>query len=157
MNQAFAGRSLIGAALFVWAVAGAAHADGVTVIGPDGALIAKIDAPAFCLHWSHSVTGGAVADCFDTSAGLLILTRTYLHDFAAGLGHIPGRGVQRSAEGGGYWIEGIDEPVPGNALVLRVGAPRVGHRIVAGAQEVLLSALAAGQRVILRPLTPTSD
>jgi hypothetical protein len=155
--MARAGRLRLGAALSLGLVAGAALAGdnpGLAVIGPGGAEVTRLEADAFCLHWAHSVTGGAVADCFTLREGLLVLTRSYLHDFAAGLGHLPGRGTQHAAAGGGYWIEGIDEPVPGNALALRVGAPRVGHRLVAGDVTIDLSARAAGQRVVLRPVSP---
>lgn len=103
-----------------------------------------------CLSWSHSVTGGFVSDCFENRDGILMLTRSYLHDFAAGLGEVAGRGTLRSAEGGGYWIDGIDEAIPGNALPLRVGAPRVGHVLTGSGQRLNLSAMAAGARVNLR-------
>ncbi|PQO22439.1 DUF1850 domain-containing protein [Rhodobacteraceae bacterium WD3A24] len=106
-----------------------------------------------CLRWSHSVTGGAVADCFEIRDGRLTLTRSYLHDFSAGLGHLPGRGIQRAAEHGGYWIEEIDEPVPGNALPLRVGRRSVGHRLTSGERTLSLSDRAAGRRVTLAPAT----
>lgn len=103
-----------------------------------------------CLSWSHSVTGGPVSDCFENRDGILTLTRSYLHDFAAGLGEIAGRGTLRSAEGGGYWIDGIDEAIPDNALPLRVGAPRVGHVLTGSEQRLNLSTIAAGARVNLR-------
>lgn len=115
-------------------------------LGPEG---------RFCLRWNHSVTGGAVADCFRQEASGLVLERSYLHDFAAGLGHTPGRGLQRPAAEGGYWIEGIEAPLPGGALTLRVGRPAVGHRIETAAGARLdLSALAAGQRLRLAPVVP---
>ncbi len=108
---------------------------------------------AFCLAWRHSVTGGAVADCFAVGAGgTLTLERSFLHDFAAGLGHLPGRGRQRAAEGGGYWIEGIGERLAGDRVVLRVGPPAVGHALTAGDRRIDLSALAAGRRVTLMPV-----
>jgi hypothetical protein len=103
-----------------------------------------------CLSWSHSVTGGPVSDCFENRDGILMLTRSYLHDFAAGLGEIAGRGTLRSAEGGGYWIEGIDEAIPGNALPLRVGSPRVAHVLTGSGRRLNLSTMAAGARVNLR-------
>ena len=103
-----------------------------------------------CLTWAHSVTGGPVADCFGNKDGTLTLTRSYLHDFAAGLGEVAGRGTLRSASGGGYWIDDIDEPIPGNSLRLRVGAPRVGHVLTDGTQRLNLSARAAGAGVVLR-------
>ncbi|MFD1914211.1 DUF1850 domain-containing protein [Halodurantibacterium flavum] len=103
----------------------------------------------WCLHWSHSVTGGAVADCFVGRDGQLFLTRSFLHDAAAGLGHIPGRGVLRDVPGG-YWIDGIDEPLPGNRLRLRVGGPTVGHELRSGDQVIPLSEQFSGQRIELR-------
>ena len=86
----------------------------------------------------------------------MVLTRSYLHDFAAGLGDIAGRGRLEPAEGGGYWIEGIDEDIRDNALPLRIGAPRVGHVLGSAGQTLALSAIAPGARVTLRlqPDTP---
>lgn len=129
-----------------------AEPTALEVAGADGAVLARLAGTEWCLHWRHSVTGGAVADCFGIDSGQLILTRSYLHDYAAGLGHLPGRGVQRTAAGGGYWIDNINEAVPGNTLVLRVGSTGVGHRLVTYSQVFDLSAQAAGQRVTLRPL-----
>lgn len=141
-------------ALALAALAGPVAAEVLRVEGPQGVLL---EAPApqgarWCLAWSHSVTGGAVADCFVNDGGRMILARSYLHDFAAGLGTVEGRGTLVSAPQGGYWIEGIDEPVAGDALVLRVGAPAVDHRLRIGGTEHSLTALAAGQRVTLRLL-----
>ena len=101
------------------------------VTSPDGpvAQLPMPEAQETCLHWAHSVTGGAVADCFENRAGQLVLTRSFLHDFAAGLGTHPDRGTLVSAPGGGYWIEGIDMALPGNRLVLRTGGATVGHSL----------------------------
>ena len=151
------GRSL-GAALFLCTTAaGAADAERLEVIAADGVALAELalpDSGEWCLSWQHSVTGGDVRDCFATRDGQLILARSYLHDAAAGLGHVPGRGKQHSAVGGGYWIEGIDEPVPGNALTLRVGGPSVGHTVRTQDAVIDLTAFAADTRVTLRLLTP---
>ena len=127
---------------------------GVLVTDDTGAILAQLpvaDGAQFCLRWNHSVTGGKVADCFRIEAGRLVLDSSFLHDYAAGLGSIPGRGTVRAAKGGGYWIEGMNEPLAGNLLRLRVGGPAVDHRLTSGAWQIDLSALAAGKRVILRP------
>ncbi len=124
------------------------------MVDADGEVLAHLPLAGegrWCLHWRHSVTGGAVADCFQSKDGRLVLERSFLHDFAAGLGHLPGRGDQRPADGGGYWIEGIDETMPGGAVSLRVGRGAVGHRIESGPAALDLTALAAGRRVTLRP------
>lgn len=132
----------------------AVEAAALLVLDADGAVIFEqpvAEGAEWCLRWNHSVTGGPVADCFQIIAGQMTLMRSYLHDFAAGLGHIPGRGVQRAAEEGGYWIDEMNEPVAGNTLRLRVGGPAVDHRIVGPDWQLNLSSLGQGTRVILRP------
>ncbi|MEE4346424.1 MAG: DUF1850 domain-containing protein [Paracoccaceae bacterium] len=109
-----------------------------------------------CLTWAHSVTGGRVADCFENRDGTMVLARSFLHDFAAGLGEVAGRGTLRSAAEGGYWIDGIDEAIPDNALRLRIGAPRVGHVLTDGTDRLNLSARAPGASVMIR-LRPHSS
>ncbi|WP_420793546.1 DUF1850 domain-containing protein [Roseinatronobacter alkalisoli] len=52
-----------------------------------------------CLHWAHSVTGGLVTDCFENRDAQLVLTRSFLHDFSAGLGMHPQRGTLVAAPG----------------------------------------------------------
>lgn len=141
----FAGVILIGTPL--WAQ------DVLVVETREGRSLGQLDFDAgqeICLTWAHSVTGGHVADCFENRDGTMMLTRSYLHDFAAGLGEVAGRGTMRSAAGGGYWIDDINEAIPGNALLLRVGAPRVGHMLSGAGQRLNLSAQAAGARVTLR-------
>lgn len=148
------GRPLAGVALAAVLVAAPGAAGTLEIHSADGKKIAAvkvIEGAEWCLHWNHSVTGGAVADCFEIRSGVMVLTRSYLHDFAAGLGHLPGRGVQRPAAHGGYWIEEIDEPVAGNALPLRVGSTSVGHHVIHDGGSLDLSARASGERVILRP------
>lgn len=104
----------------------------------------------WCLSWNHSVTGGAVCDCFADRGGRMVLDRSFLHDFAAGLGEVAGRGRVEAADGGGYWIRDMDEPIAGNALALRVGQRSVDHRLRINAHVYALSDLAAGQRVVLQ-------
>jgi hypothetical protein len=108
----------------------------------------------WCLHWNHSVAGFEVRDCYVHRDGRMVLERSHQPDFAAGLGHIPGRGRQISDGTGGYRIEDIDEPVPGNRLVLRVGSKAVDHRLVFKNTELSLSRLHARERVVIRLSTP---
>ncbi|WP_346795649.1 DUF1850 domain-containing protein [Halomonas sp. Bachu 37] len=112
----------------------------------------------WCVGWNHSVKGFPVHDCYRNVAGDMVLERSHQPDFAAGLGHIYGRGEQLSDGRGGYWIEHIDEPVPGNRYVLRVGSKEVDHRLLwqeDGTSRVhSLSAEAAGQRVTLQLIKP---
>ena len=129
---------------------GGAHAETLIATREDGEEIARFDMPrgsGWCVLWNHSVQGFPVTDCYENREGRMVLVRSRQPDFAAGLGHIPGRGRQVSDGQGGYWILDIDEPVPGNAYVLRPGRAAVDHRIQAGATVVSLSAVAARTRV----------
>lgn len=138
------------------ALAGPAGAGTLTATLPDGHEIANLPVPdgaGWCVLWRHSVKGFEVQDCYENRDGAMVLTRSHLPDFAAGLDHIPGRGRQISDGQGGYWIEDLDEPVPGNAYILRPGGPAVDHRLRTAGAEVSLSAVAAHARVTiaLRP------
>lgn len=138
-------------ALLFSVVATVAQADTLTATRVDtGEILASFDAPkgsGWCILWHHSVKGFEVSDCYENRAGQMVLVRAHLPDFAAGLDHIPGRGVQISDGKGGYYIEDINEAVPTNAYILRPGAGLVDHRIKIGDTQISLSALAARKRV----------
>lgn len=126
------------------------RADQLVATHQDGREITRFDMPAgrgWCLLWHHSVKGFEVTDCYENQAGQMVLVKSHLPDFAAGLDHIPGRGRQVSDGQGGYFILEINEPVPGNAYILRPGLPPVDHRLRVGDQIVSLSAVAARERV----------
>lgn len=110
----------------------------------------------WCLLWNHSVAGFTVRDCFVWRPPQLLLTESHQPDFAAGLGHIEGRGVQRSDGAGGYVIESIDQPLAGNRLPLRVGSQSVNHRIEIDERVHSLSATHAGERIELRVVAATT-
>jgi len=127
-----------------------AHAETLIATRTDGAVIARFHIPegeGWCINWRHSVQGFEVSDCYLNKGGLMVLDRSHLPDFAAGLDHIPGRGIQLSDGMGGYWIVNLNEPVPGNAYILRPGSPKVDHRITTDAAEVSLTAAAYHDRV----------
>jgi len=130
-----------------------AHAsDALQAVTQDGHIVAELpfDGGEICLTWAHSVSGGAVADCFAARDGRLVLVGSFLHDYAAGLGEVANRGRVIPAEGGGYWIVEIDEPMPPDGLPLRVGPARVGHKLTGAAGVIDLSAIAENTRVTLR-------
>lgn len=112
--------------------------------------------PSWCVLWNHSVTGFEVRDCFAYRDGTLLLVSHHTPDFAAGLGPVPGRGRLESDGYGGYVIQDIDEAVPDNAYVLRVGSLQVDHRIEHGGRTVSLSERAAGARAIVSVVEVTS-
>ncbi len=106
----------------------------------------------WCIQWQHSVEHFTVLDCYRNAGGIMQLERSHQPDFAAGLGHIYGRGAQVSDGEGGYWINTINEPVANNRYVLRVGSTAVNHRVIWPDGEhptVSLSERAAGQRVTI--------
>jgi len=116
----------------------------------DGAELARFEVPegtGWCVLWHHSVKGFEVSDCYENRSGRMVLVHSHLPDFAAGLGHIPGRGTQVTDGQGGYFILDIDEPVPGDAYILRPGLGPVDHRLQVGDQVISLSAVAPRERV----------
>lgn len=127
-----------------------ATAGSLVVTRETGEVIARFDVPdgeGWCVLWHHSVKGFEVSDCYENRGGQMVLVWSHLPDFAAGLDHIPGRGRQVTDGQGGYFILDIDEPVPGNAYVLRPGAGSVDHRLAMGDRVVSLSAVAPRERV----------
>lgn len=116
----------------------------------DGVEIARFDVPrgsGWCVLWRHSVEGFEVSDCYENRDGRMVLVWSHLPDFAAGLGHIPGRGEQVSDGAGGYLILNINEPVPQDAYILRPGLGSVDHRLQVGDEIISLSAVAPRERV----------
>ncbi|MCY4261484.1 MAG: DUF1850 domain-containing protein [Rhodobacteraceae bacterium] len=144
--QSLIGGGLVSLLLFGTSIA----ADSLSATLPDGTEIARFEIPegeGWCVLWHHSVQGFEVSDCYENRAGDMVLVKSHLPDFAAGLGHIPERGRQVSDGAGGYWILDLDEPVTGNAYILRPGLGRVNHRIQVGSRTVSLSAIAPRARV----------
>lgn len=132
----------------------------LSVIGPNQTRLVQIEltAPAhWCLVWNHSVQGFAVSDCFRVEQGRLFLDSSHQPDFAAGLGHTPGRGTLQSDDRQGYRIVDMQVPIPNNQFWLRVGATTVDHRIEAGSRLISLSQLAAGKRVQIRLTAATNN
>ena len=137
-------------ALLLLAAPQDARAADLVATREDGTEIARLPVPdgaEWCVLWHHSVQGFEVSDCYENRGGRMVLVRAHLPDFAAGLDHVPGRGRQVSDGKGGYWILDIDEPVPGNAYVIRPGAGAVDHRLRTAGATVSLSAVAPRARV----------
>ncbi|WP_404376882.1 DUF1850 domain-containing protein [Vreelandella aquamarina] len=132
----------------------------LTVVTEKGETLVDAAAPIgsrWCIQWQHSVEHFTVLDCYRNANGTMQLERSHQPDFAAGLGHIYGRGEQVSDGEGGYWINAINEPVANNRYVLRVGSTAVNHRVVWPDSEhatVSLSEQAAGQRVTIQLSAP---
>jgi len=141
------------ALLAALAAAGGAAAGPTLTITADGrvAMTAPLGAAGrWCLVWNHSVTGIEVRDCFRAEGAGMVLETSHQPDFAAGLGPTPGRGTVVSDGAHGYRIEGIDMALPAAGLTLRVGAPRVGHRLAIDGRVLPLPEGLAGRRVTIR-------
>lgn len=137
-------------ALLLLTTASTGNAEFLVATHEDGREIARFDIPlgaGWCVLWHHSVEGFEVSDCYENRDGRMVLVQSHLPDFAAGLDHIPGRGEQVSDGEGGYFILNIDEPVPGDAYILRPGLGLVDHRLRVGDRVVSLSAVAPRERV----------
>ena len=145
-----AGGGLLALLLLIAHAGAGTLAATLTATLEDGTEIARLPVPegtGWCVVWRHSVAGFEVSDCYENRGGHMVLIRSRQPDFAAGLGHLVGRGRQISDGAGGYWIVDIDEPVPGNAYFLRPGGPAVDHRLRTDTQEVSLSTTAQRKRV----------
>jgi hypothetical protein len=131
---------------------GVASSATLEFVDSEGAVLAAFPLQSgdrWCLLWNHSVGGFAVRDCFVYRPPAMMLEYSHQPDFAAGLGHIPGRGIVRGDAHDGYRIESIDAPLKNNQLLLRVGSSTVNHRVEIGEIELSLSALAANRRVVM--------
>lgn len=102
----------------------------------------------WALRWEHSVTGITVTDYFRIKDGQMLLSHSHMPRFDAGLGHIPERGRLTSDNKGEYWVWDIDQLLP--YLAIRVGSLAVNHRVLWRDKVFSLSALAAGERVIMQ-------
>lgn len=150
-------RAALWAALLLFLSGPVAYAHGarpaLDVVSQSGQVLVTIpmyNDDSWCLLWNHSVAGFTVSDCFVNRQDVLLLHSSHQPDFAAGLGYIKGRGQLAGDGDGGYLITDINEPVPDNALVLRVGSMAVNHRVLYNGKETSLSQVAAGQRITLR-------
>lgn len=141
---------LLSVSPFVWASDAQAKLDVVDQHGNVLITIPMYGSDTWCLLWNHSVAGFTVSDCFINQNNALLLYSSHQPDFAAGLGHLEGRGTVVSDGQGGYLITDINEPVSGKTLVLRIGSMAVNHRVLYEGRESSLSKVAAGQRVGLR-------
>ena len=143
---------LYGRVIFVLLFLGQALAEEpfLFVAREDGSSLYQIslkESSCWMLRWNHSVTGITVTDYYCFIDGQMLLTDSHTPAFDAGLGHIPGRGVQASDGHGGYFIYDINEAVKDNTYILRVGSMKVNHRIEHEGKLYSLSALVEHERV----------
>lgn len=130
-------------------VPGGALAEVLLATRENGDEIARFDTPTAKSGASSGTIGRRVrrGRSFPDRDGQIVLIRSHLPDVAAGFDHVPGDGRQVSDGRGGNLILDIDEPVPGNAFVLKPGSGAVDHRLKQGDRVVSLSSAAPGERV----------
>lgn len=130
----------------------------LVVTSEAGAVLVRVPLrgdPTWEVQWRHSVAGILVRDIFAWRDGRMLLTDTLTPQLdVAGLGHIPGRGELRDDGAGRYWIAGIDEPIPGNAYLVRIGSAQAPTVLVHHGREFPLSVAHAGERVRIEVVTP---
>ena len=101
----------------------------------------------FTIRYIHSVDKTPVFEEFrlDQKKGL-VLEKTWFKMFGAGLGHWPGHG-NLTQDSQWIKIDNIEQPL--NSFILRIGSLSVGHTIIYHEQEINLSRLAPGARVLV--------
>lgn len=99
------------------------------------------------IAYVHSIDRLPIEEDLRREGDQLIVERTRLREFGAGMGHIAGQSNGR-ADGEWWVVDDLARPI-GPQLLLRVGAPRVDHRIRLGDTELRLSNCLAGQRVTI--------
>lgn len=100
----------------------------------------------FTLSYLHSLVLEPVREVYalDGDGGVRVLEHAYRTQ-AAGLGQVPEEGRLVEEPGGWTRLVGLDRRV--GSFALRVGQPRVDHRLEVRGREVRLSGLAPGERV----------
>lgn len=139
-----------GLLLFTLAAALLRPVSGVALSAADETLLflPMRDNETLELTWRHSVDHILVRDVFSLRGGTLYLNATYHAFFAAGLGHIVGRGKVISTDNHGLAVIDINEAL--ETLPLRVGSADIAHTLHHRGQRYNLSARYPHRRVQLR-------
>lgn len=116
-------------------------------VSTEGDRLAVLDTETLTISYVHSIDGLPIEEDLRASDEELIVERTRLRQFGAGMGHIEGEGHGHS-EGQWWVVDGMERHI-GSELHLRVGSLAVDHRLQAGEAELPLSACLAGERVTL--------
>lgn len=127
---------LLGLAAPVWSA---------LTVSTDGDRLAVLETDTLTISYVHSIDGLPIEEDLRVADDEFIVERTRLRQFGAGMGHIQGEG-EGHREGKWWVIDNMERHI-GPQLHLRVGAPRVDHRVQAGDAELALSGCLAGERV----------
>lgn len=124
-------------------------------VSHDGQVLALLPGRHVTVSYVHSIDGLPVEEDLRAQDGRLVVERTRLVQFGAGMGQVVGEGHGRS-EGRWWVVDDLDRDV-GPELLLRVGAERVDHRLRTSRTELALSRCLPGEQVQVAPVrVPTS-
>lgn len=102
---------------------------------------------AFTLSYIHSIDGLPIEEDLRVTEGELVVERTRLKQFGAGMGHIAGEG-QGHADGDWWVVDDLERDI-GSQMHLRAGATRIDHRMTSAEHELRLSACLPGERITI--------
>lgn len=120
-----------------------------------GDVLAELPEDHFTVSYVHSIDGLPIEEDLRTQDGRLVVERTRLVQFGAGMGQIAGEG-RGYAEGRWWVVDDLDRDI-GDELLLRVGVPRIDHRLRAGEHELALSSCLPGEQVRVAPARLTTS
>lgn len=118
-------------------------------VSSDGRVLALLPGQHVTISYVHSIDGLPIEEDLRAEDGHLIVERTRLVQFGAGMGQVVGEGHGR-AEGRWWVVDDLDRDV-GPEVLLRVGAEGVDHRIRTSRTELALSQCLPGRRVRVAP------
>ncbi|GAA2098541.1 hypothetical protein GCM10009823_19860 [Brevibacterium salitolerans] len=118
----------------------------VTVSGGERTL-AVVGHDRFSISYVHSIDGLPIEEDLQVDEGRLVVERTRLRQFGAGMGQIEGHGHGRQ-EGRWWVIDDMGRDI-GAEMHLRAGAPEVDHRLRIDTTELALSACMPGERITI--------
>lgn len=116
-------------------------------VSAHGSTTAVLQENAFTISYIHSIDGLPIEEDLRRSEGELVVERTRLRQFGAGMGHIEGQGQGRSE--GEWWVLDDLQRQIGPQMHLRAGAPAIDHRLRAGETELRLSRCLSGERITI--------
>lgn len=102
---------------------------------------------SFTLSYVHSIDRLPIEEDLRVDDGELVVERTRLRQFGAGMGHIAGEG-HGHAEGDWWVVDDLERGI-GHQMHLRAGATRIDHRITAADHELALSVCLPGERITI--------
>lgn len=112
-----------------------------------GTTTAVLPHEAFTISYVHSIDGLPIEEDLRPTDEGLVVERTRLRQFGAGMGHIDGEG--RGYSDGAWWVLDDMERRIGPQMHLRAGAPAIDHQLHSTDTSLLLSQCLSGERITI--------